>query len=357
MNKNTIFLLCFSLMHRINEYQHIRRVQAEIDIFIEQENQRITTDDVDETQNLPKPITVLQPNQARAYRTQAFIMHARNDIAGLKALLRIINNAYKVAGMDGINNYDYQSVAGMLANAKMVAAYVANNKPEFLRQAALARDAYYSAWQFDTNAIELCDMVFFFDMLLSDRAAIQKHAEEFLPLDPRYDRFQTALGDFYLEINDHETAETHYKKSIEIVPRVSNLSGYAEVLRRQGKADEAITYAQRAIEKDKWGEDDKWGSQEAVFALETLPMTLVDQGKYDEARVVHDKIIYLWRNEEIPSVFHKFILLRIVVGTRDLDMARDLRDEITKRFVWLGEHYKIEFQKLVEKIKELERAQ
>ncbi|MCL1888611.1 MAG: tetratricopeptide repeat protein, partial [Kiritimatiellaeota bacterium] len=244
----------------------------------------------------------------------------------------------------GRRGYNFLLVSGKLASLKSQIAAEGGDRVEALRQMQAARDAHLAAYALNPGAGALRDTVLELDFRLADREGAQKHAGEFLSRDRDHAFSHYILGALRLGEGKLEAAEAHLKHSVELKPEARFLNDYAETLRLLGKVDEAEKYARLAVESALR----EGAGRYACSAYDTLAMTLVMRGKYDEARVASDESLRFAEELYPENISLKLTRLHIATGLRAMDEARALRDEIAARAAELSPSEAEAFRRLSE---------
>jgi len=108
--------------------------------------------------------------------------------------------------------------------------------------------------------------------------------ERALEIDPTYANAHTVIGLLYERINDTKNAELHYRRAVELLPKLgAPNNNYGQILCNQGRLDEADKYFQRAVADPFYKTPDQAYSNAGVCLLRA--------GKVDQAEMDFRKAI------------------------------------------------------------------
>ena len=133
-----------------------------------------------------------------------------------------------------------------------------------------ARDALLAAYNLRPDIMAVANMVLQQDIALDDKARAREHARLVLRQNRRNQLANYVLGSLHLGQRDYGNAETFLKLAVsDEKPFAAAENDLAEVLRREGRLEEAERYANKAVTSDP----------ELYVAWETYASVLIDSNK------------------------------------------------------------------------------
>jgi len=225
----------------------------------------LMNNELDQARMFLQKATDLNPNDLQAWGLLSHVMlQQANAAKDTKEKTKIIDD------LDNVIIPRMETIAGGPKNyfVQVTRALVLLQRGEKRRKDA--RDALLAAFNLRPDVSVVANMVLEQDIALDDKVHARDHARLVLRQDRKNQLANYVLGSLHLGQREYGNAETFLRLAVsDEKPFAAAENDLAEVLRREGRLEEAERYANKAVTSDP----------NLYVAWETYASTLIDQNK------------------------------------------------------------------------------